>query len=135
MTPEQIESFVREPRIADLATVKPDGSPHVAPVWYLYDGHNFLVMTGKTTVKTGNIERDPRVSLSIATNSEPYEYVLVNGTAEITEAGLPELVYTISMHYKGEEDGRRYADQAVKDIDYCVLTIKPVKISSWSDSE
>ena len=135
MTPEEIDAFLKKPRLADLATVRPDGSPHVAPVWYLYDGETVKVMTDKNAVKTRNIRHDPRVSLSIATNDEPYQYALVSGTAEISHDGIPELLYEISVHYKGEEEGRRYADNVIKEIDFCILTVAPSKITGWADPE
>lgn len=135
MTPQQIDAFLKEPRIADLATVRPDGSPHVAPVWYLYDGETVKVMTDKGSVKVRNLRHDPRVSLSIATDVEPYEYVLVSGEATISYDGIPELLDIMSVHYKGEEEGRRYAAAVVKELDFCILTITPSKVSTWSDAD
>ncbi len=134
MTTNHIESFLKAPRIADLATVRPNGAPHVAPLWFLYEDGVVRIMCDKTSVKMTNIRNDPRVSLSVATDSEPYEYALVNGVAEESYDGISELLDRISVHYKGEEDGIPYARKIITEIDFCIITIRPTKISGWTDS-
>ena len=133
MTRDEIGTYLREPHIADLATIRPDGSPHVAPVWYHYDGDKVMVVAERTAVKVRNIGNDPRVSLSIATDTEPYKYVLVTGDATISDAGIADLVRAMAVHYKGDTEGRRYADKVLEDLDFCVITVTPSKISGWLD--
>ncbi len=135
MNNEEIQAFLQRPIIADMATVRSDGSPHVAPVWYLWNGETVKVMSEPTAVKVRNIRHDPRVSLSIATNREPYEYAIVKGTAALSEIGAPEvreLLWEISIHYRGQEAGERYAEQTFKEISFVILTVTPEKISGWS---
>ena len=88
MTPEQIDEYLSRPMIADLATVNLDGSPHVAPVWFRWDGEVVKVFTQTTAVKVRNIRQDARVAVSVATQEAPYGYVIVNGTAEISDEGF-----------------------------------------------
>ncbi len=135
MTGDQIDAFLREPRIADLATIRPDGSPHVAPVWYHYDGERLMVIASRTAVKTRNIRNDPRVALSIATEAAPYEYVLVTGTASVSDDAAPDLLRTMANHYKGVTEGRRYADQVLRDADFSTITVTPTRISGWRDAD
>ena len=134
MTHDEIGAYLREPHIADLATLRLDGSPHVAPVWYHYDGDKVMVVAERTAVKVRNIGDDPRVSLSIATDTEPYKYVLVTGDATISDAGTADLVRVMAVHYKGNVEGRRYADEVLEDMDFCVITVTPSKISGWLDA-
>lgn len=131
MTPEQIEEYLREPHIADLATVRPDGSPHVAPVWFHYDGDKIKVIAEKSAVKIGNIRHEPRVSLSIATDQRPYVYVIINGTAELSEDGIPELVRNMAVNYQGKEEGERYAERVLQEMDFYVITVTPSKVTGW----
>ena len=133
MTPEEIDAFLRQPHIADLATVRPDGSPHVAPVWFHYDNETVKVMAEPSAVKVRNIRHDARVSLSIATNREPYQYVLVTGRCQLSHEGIPELLQSMAIHYKGQEEGLRYAQQVLKETRFCILTITPSKMIGWSD--
>ncbi len=135
MTGDQIDTFLREPRVADLATIRPDGSPHLAPVWYHYDGERVMVIASRTAVKTRNIRNDPRVALSIATEAAPYEYVLVTGTASVSDDAAPDLLRTMAEHYKGVTEGRRYADQVLNDADFITITVTPSRISGWRDGD
>ena len=131
MTHDEIGAYLREPHLADLATLGLDGSPHVAPVWYHYDGDKVMVASERTAVKVRNIRNDPRVSLSIATDSEPYKYVLVSGDATISDTGIPNLVRAMAVHYLGDAEGQTYANKALVDMDFCVITVTPSKISGW----
>ncbi len=135
MTGDQIDAFLREPRIADLATIRPDGSPHVAPVWYHYDGEKVMVIASRTAVKTRTIRNDPRVTLSIATETAPYEYVLVTGAASVSDDAAPDLLRTMANHYKGVTEGRRYAEQVLKDADFITIAVTPSRISGWRDAD
>ena len=66
MSDEQLEQFLSEgTRTGKLATVKADGSPHVAPVWFILDGEDLLFMTGADTLKGRAISRDQRVALLV----------------------------------------------------------------------
>jgi PPOX class probable F420-dependent enzyme len=73
-------------RTAKLATVRADGRPHIAPVWYDLDDDGSLVFnTGESTVKGRNIRRDPRVSLCIDDERPPFSFVVVEGVADISD--------------------------------------------------
>jgi PPOX class probable F420-dependent enzyme len=62
-----------------LATVKADGGPHVAPVWFTFDGEDIVFLTAVTTLKHRNMERDPRVSISVDTEEFPFDFARADG--------------------------------------------------------
>ena len=68
--PENYLDLTQKKAFAQLATLMPDGSPHVAPVWFEYDGKHILVNSAKGRVKDKNIRRDPRVTLSVESDVE-----------------------------------------------------------------
>jgi PPOX class probable F420-dependent enzyme len=77
-----------KPAFAQLATVNADGTPQVTPVWVDFDGTHVLVNTARGRVKTKNLERNPRVALSISDPENPYRYVGIQGrVVEMTEQG------------------------------------------------
>jgi PPOX class probable F420-dependent enzyme len=77
-----------KPAFAQLATVNSDGSPQVTPVWVDYDGTHVLVNTARGRVKAKNLERNPRVALSISDPENPYRYVGIQGrVVEMIEKG------------------------------------------------
>ena len=77
MTPSECHAFLLfGKRTAKVATVPPDGRPHVAPVWFVLDSDKLVFMTGKDSVKGKNILRDSRVMLSID-ERPPFVCVLI----------------------------------------------------------
>jgi PPOX class probable F420-dependent enzyme len=69
-----------------LATTLRDGSPHVAPIWIdLDDDGSIIFTTHKTSLKGRAIRRDPRVSLCVDDERPPFAFVVVRGTATISE--------------------------------------------------
>jgi PPOX class probable F420-dependent enzyme len=87
MTDRQVRAFLTASpaRTGKLATVRADGRPHVAPVWYDVDDDGSLVFnTGESTVKGRNLRRDPRASLCVDDQRPPFSFVVVEGAVEIS---------------------------------------------------
>jgi PPOX class probable F420-dependent enzyme len=116
MTDEEYRSFMLDrARTAVLATVRADGRPHVAPIWFDLDDDMLVFTTGENTLKGRNMRRDPRVSLCIDEEEPPFHFVAIEGTSELA-AGDPDLLYwatRIGGRYMGpdraDEYGRRNA--------------------------
>lgn len=111
MSPEEWRRFLLErPRTAKLATVRADGRPHVAPVWFDLDGETVVFTTWHATVKAENIRRDARVSLCVDDEEPPYAFVLIEGTAELVPDDPDFLRWTtrIAGRYMGEERAEEY---------------------------
>jgi PPOX class probable F420-dependent enzyme len=64
---------------AHLATLQADGSPKVEPVWLGREGDRLLVATDRKSLKSGNLDRDPRVAISLVARENPYEQLLIRG--------------------------------------------------------
>ncbi len=86
MTDEQWRAFLSGPvRPAVLSTVRSDGRPHAAPIWYDLDGDTLVFTTGAATVKARNLRRDPRAALCVQDDEPPFAFVLVEGGAEMSD--------------------------------------------------
>ena len=131
MTPEQIDGYLAQPRVADLVTLNADGSPHIAPVWYHYDGAVVKVFTETGAVKVRNIRRDGRAALSVAAPGPPNGYVIVNGNAAVA-AGDPDDVRAMAKRYMSEQDAAAYIAE-LQGAEFCAITIAPTKIFGWSE--
>jgi PPOX class probable F420-dependent enzyme len=111
MTDEEWRAFVSHgTRTGKLSTVRADGSPHVAPIWFLLDGDDLVFNTGKDTVKGRNLARDGRVALCVDDDRPPYAYVVLQGRARISE-DLDELrlwAGRIGGRYMGEERAEEF---------------------------
>ena len=135
MTRQEMEEYLKETHIANLATVKPDGSPHLAPVWYEYDGERLYMITSDSTAKARNINRDSRVVASIAVPGEPYKYVLIQGNAEVTTNDVEMTTLSICTRYRGRERGVSFARELLEAGDAVVIVVRPTRIITWVDEE
>jgi PPOX class probable F420-dependent enzyme len=111
---------------AYLATLMPDGSPQVSPVWIDHEGDVILVNTAVGRVKQKNTARDNRVAISIANQDSPYEKVVIRGRViaqsfEGAEAHIDKL----AMKYTGGQYQRSRPDE--KRI---IIKIEPLRIVS-----
>lgn len=103
---ETLEGPVRElfekRNFAHLATINPDGSPQVSPVWVDLEDGLIRINTARGRVKDRNMTRDPRVALSIVDQEDPYVRAYVQGTvAEATEEGAEEHIHDLNEKYHG----------------------------------
>jgi PPOX class probable F420-dependent enzyme len=114
MTKTEYQSFLRDSaRTAVLATVRADGRPHAAPVWFDLDGDTFVFTTGQNTVKGRNMLRDPRVTLCIDDDDPPFHFVIIEGTAELTSED-PTLLHwatRIGGRYMGTKRADEYGQR------------------------
>ena len=123
---------VHKPYIATLATVRPDGSPHTAPVWYRYVDGVYFVLTERSSRKAQNIDRDPRVELCIDDRMKPpYHTVIVRGRATIEPYPGDDWRLALAVHYLGEDNGRRYVETTPTSPEEVLLRIKPERIVGW----
>ncbi|MFD7593351.1 PPOX class F420-dependent oxidoreductase [Kitasatospora sp. NPDC059812] len=111
MTDDQWRAFLSEgTRTAKLATTRADGRPHVAPVWFLLDGDELVFNTGAGTVKGRTLARDGRVMICVDDDRPPFAYVLVQGTARLSEdlAEVRAWATRIATRYMGEDVAEQY---------------------------
>ncbi|MFG2515292.1 PPOX class F420-dependent oxidoreductase [Streptomyces sp. NPDC048584] len=114
MTEEEWREFVSYgTRTAKLCTVRADGSPHVAPIWFLVDGDEVVFNTGARTVKGRNLARDGRVSLCVDDDRPPFAYVLLQGRARLSEepGELRHWAARIGARYMGEERAAEFGER------------------------
>ena len=88
LSQEEREDFLGKPQIAHLVTLRPEGTPHVAPVWFLWDDGKAWVMADGGAIKVRNIKQNPAVAVSIATPERPLSYVVLRpGDGNVEELG------------------------------------------------
>ncbi len=85
-----------------LATLMPDGSPQVTPIWFNTDGEYILINSAKGRVKDRNMRLRPRIALCIADPANAYRYLQIRGKiVEITEQGADEHIDALAFKYQG----------------------------------
>jgi len=122
--PENARRLLQGKNFAHLATLMPDGSPQVSPVWVHVDGDDVIVNTSEGRAKTRNVRRDARVALSIYDQQNPYRKVTIRGhVVEITHEGGDEGIDALSMKYEGEPFGKPQGQVRV------ILRIRPERVT------
>lgn len=112
MSPDECRAFLAHgTRTGKLATVRADGSPHVAPVWFLVEPDGAIIFnTGAGTAKGRNLLRDPRACLVVDDESPPFAFVRVDGTVDISEdpAALLDSATRIAARYMGPDHAEAF---------------------------
>ncbi|MCX5059238.1 PPOX class F420-dependent oxidoreductase [Streptomyces sp. NBC_00461] len=111
MTDDEWRAFVSHgTRTAKLSTVRADGSPHVTPIWFVLDGDELVFNTAKTSVKGRNLARDGRAALCIDDDRPPFDFVVLQGRARISEdlGQLRHWAARIGARYMGEERAEEF---------------------------
>ena len=135
---QERERFLIQPRIAHLVTLRPEGTPHVAPVWFLWESEpgdkgTAWVMADGNAIKVRNIQSNPAVALSIATPERPLSYVVLEGQAEVTSEDLAQVVERMCVLYDGPDKGAEFAKELLGEERMVLLKINIDKIMSWQD--
>lgn len=111
MTKDEWRAFLSEgTRTAKISTVRADGSPHIAPVWFLLDGDDLVFNTGKGSVKGRNLARDGRVSICVDDDRPPFAFAVLQGRADLSEdlGELRRWATRIAGRYMGAEAAEEF---------------------------
>ncbi|MFC8525617.1 PPOX class F420-dependent oxidoreductase [Nocardia sp. NPDC057227] len=125
IVPEELRDLLERPLIANLATVREDGSPQVNPMWFGWDGELLRFTHTNFRRKFRNISANPAVAISIVDPENPYRYVEVRGVVERidpdpTGGYFRELNARYSGPY-GPDDPKDAADRVI-------LVVRPTAV-------
>jgi PPOX class probable F420-dependent enzyme len=127
--PQDFRDLFEKKAFGHLATLMPDGQPQSTPVWVDYDGRHVTINTTEDRQKFENIERDPRVSVSIQDPEDPYRYLEVRGrVVETRERGADEHIDRLARRYL-ERDRYPWREGEAPRVD---LVIEPEHFTSMS---
>jgi len=125
---EAQRAFLRDNAFpAVVTTVRPDGSPHSTVVWIDEDGGEVVFNTAERRTKPRNLERDPRVSITVVDPNDEYHWVSVSGRAEMTFEGANEHIDKLAKKYLGKDVYPWHrADQR-----RIIVRVKPDRVDSY----
>ena len=125
--PQEFRDLLTKKAFAHLATIMPDGSPQVTPVWIDFDGGHVRINSAKGRIKDKNMRRNGRVALAIQDPDNPYRYLAVRGRVEeITEAGADAHIDSLTKKYLGQD---RYPHRQPGEV-RVIYRIRPERVSS-----
>ena len=103
--PPEVRELFEGANFAHLATVMADGSPHSVAIWAGLEGGNVVFFTQEGSLKARNMERDPRVAISITDHDDPYQTAQLRGAViEVRGAeAAHEIADWLALKYTGEK--------------------------------
>jgi PPOX class probable F420-dependent enzyme len=114
---------------ANLATIMPDGSPQVTPVWFDYTNGHIRVNTAKGRTKARNMQEGSRVALSILDPDNAYRYLQVRGkVVHVTEDGAVAHIDSLAKKYLGKDV---YPWHNAKDV-RTIFEIEPLSVQTMA---
>lgn len=134
MSEEQLKEFLSQKYLLNIATVTPDGYPHIVPVWFDCDGKDFLMSTARKSKKARSLVKTPRAGFSIAEQGLPYDAVVGYGDVTIADDVGGALLRKLAEKYLPAEKVDRYWQELMDDNgERIVVRIAPRWIKSWAD--
>ncbi len=126
LTAKQLD-LLKGKNFAVVATVGEDGAPQTSVVWVDTDGENVVFNTTNARAKGRNLRHDPRVSISIWDDADPYKYLEVEGDASLDEKGAGEHINDLSLKYEGKDFHTP--------VNRVIVRVKPVRVFDHGISE
>jgi PPOX class probable F420-dependent enzyme len=99
------KELLEDKNFCQVATLRPDGSAEVVPVWVDIEDRTPVLNTAEGRAWPANLERDPRVTLTVMNMQNPYEYVSIRGhVAERTRDGADAHIDALAKKYLGQDE-------------------------------
>ncbi len=104
MIPSSLKDLLESTALAHVATIGPNGAPQANPVWFGWDGEHVLFSQTKTRQKLRNLQRDPRIALSIVDPANPGRYLEIRGkVVEVREDPDRAFINSMAKKYLGQD--------------------------------
>ena len=129
--PSQFHDLFERKTFAQFATVMPDGTPQVTPVWIDLDQEGYLLVnTARNRRKEKNVRENPKVGLSIPDPDDPYRYLSVRGEVEeVTTDGAVEHIDRLTRRYFEQEEYPNHGEEVGERV---ILRIRPDRVVTSS---
>ena len=102
---QKLKQFLDEnPFVGSATTLRDDGSPHTTVVWVDTEDGKVSFNTARGRAKERHLVRDPRASLLVVDPNDPYKWVAVSGSAELTEEGADAQIDKLAKKYLGQDE-------------------------------
>ena len=126
--PEDLGTFLDEPLVAVLATLRADGSVLLSPVYHEWREGGFNVWIEASNAKARHLRRDPRATIVVAESDPPLRGVEVRGSARFIDEGVTETARRIAARY-GDDEAAADAE-ALRGADV-IVRIEPGDLRVW----
>ncbi len=130
MSDQQISQFLTGPWTARLACIRPDGHPHVIPVWQEWDGKKFSILAWQGSQWVDYVRKNGQVSLTVDEPWSPYRRIVMRGSLKedenIDTRVQSDLLTRLSNRYLGQNTPQHFINQVET-----IFTITPESMRGW----
>jgi PPOX class probable F420-dependent enzyme len=115
-----------DPNYGVVTTLRRDGSPQMTVVWVDWDGENVVFNTAEGRAKPRNLRRNPAVGVFVMNPEDPYQWISVSGTAELTHEAAVEHIDKLAKKYRGRDTyGLKPGEQRI------VVRVRPERVTAY----
>jgi PPOX class probable F420-dependent enzyme len=137
MTQAEIDAFLAQSYVARIATVRPDGRPHVVPIWFWWDGVSAYMETPPNSVKANNLRHNPHCALTVDITEGGLRFagVIMEGTVELLTDRQVQLAMAARVYtkYLGEEGAKSPTPQRMIHNEHVIIKFTPDRTVTWDD--
>jgi PPOX class probable F420-dependent enzyme len=135
LSEEELQAFLDQALVARLGSLNPDGSIHLVPVWFKYEGGDILIGTEESTRKAKNIQRNKNISLLIDSHERPYKGVLIYGQAQLEHDDAVAKRISILARHIPADIAQKVGNDLASQFALITIRIKPQRIISYDDAK
>lgn len=139
MTQAQVDEFLARPYLARIATVRPDGRPHVVPIWFYWDGQSAYMETPPNSVKAVNLRANPNCALTVDVTEGGLRFaaIIMEGTVELlTDRAVQlEMATLVYSKYLGVEGAKSPTPQRMIHNEHVIVKFTPTRTLTWDDRD
>lgn len=131
---DEIDSLLREAKIARFCSHNKDGTIHATPVWYRYEKGKIFLGTPVKSQKARNVERNSNVTFLVDVEGPPTRGVIIYGKAVLEKMSTEKMIsvgVSIFVRYMTKDKAQVYAEGLSKISSWAKITVNPVKIASF----
>ncbi len=131
----EIDLFLAAPLLARIATVRPDGRPHIAPMWFWWDGTSMYMETPPDSVKANNLRSNPfcAITVDITEGGLRFKSVILEGRAELLDDPVyaRDMARRVYTKYLGEEGVRSPTPASMISNPHVIIKLTPSRILTY----
>jgi PPOX class probable F420-dependent enzyme len=128
----QMDEQLRTAPVGWVSTVRSDGTPHLVPVWFQWDGETILFFAQPGDQKIRNLRHSPRVTFGIALNPEAATVSIIQGEAELTSRESPgPLPAEYVDKYRDQINAYGWNESSMAEQYSVQVRVHPTKMISW----
>jgi PPOX class probable F420-dependent enzyme len=125
LTEQQAQLFL-DPNYGVVTTLRRDGSPQMTVVWLDWDGEHVVFNTAEGRVKPRNLRRNPTVGVFVMNPEDPYRWISITGTAEMTHEGAADHIDKLAKKYFGRDIyGLQPGEQRI------IVRVRPERVTAY----